>query len=295
MTMDSTPPLPPPRPSTFIALSVPLAILLAGAMIAAAVVWSVQSVTVAMSTSSAAQLAASQAQLNAYQAALAQQQQAAQAAAAAAAAPAAAPQQPVDSTNVVTAGLAFIGKADAPVTMAYWFDYQCPFCQRIEETVMPDLIRDYVSTGKLRVVFKDFAFLGPDSQAAALAGRAIWELAPDKFYDWHKAMFDRQDAENGGWGNRADILALAASVPGIDAAKVDALMTSKATDYQLAMQSDSYEASSMGVSGTPGAIIGKARIDGAQAYAQFKMAVDVALANVGASAAAPTPAPSGTP
>ena len=77
--------------------------------------------------------------------------------------------------------------------MAYWFDYQCPYCKQEEESVFPQLEKDYIDTGKLKIVFKDFAFLGPDSDVASRAARAVWAVAPDKFRDWHKAMFDHQD------------------------------------------------------------------------------------------------------
>jgi protein-disulfide isomerase len=106
----------------------------------------------------------------------------------------------------------------------------------------------------------------------------VWDVAPEKFAEWHSAMFSRQDNENGGWGSKADVLALTKTIPGIDAAKVEALMTDKAAEYEMALQSSGLEGSNMGVSGTPGAVIGKRLIVGAQPYAQFKAAVDAALA-----------------
>ena len=96
-------------------------------------------------------------------------------------------------------------------------------------------------------------------------------------------MFDKQDQENGGWGSAADVLALTRTIDGIDADKVAALMASQAAEYNQGLQSDAYEGSTMGISGTPGAIVGKQLIVGSQPYAQFKAAVDIAL---GAAAAA---------
>jgi protein-disulfide isomerase len=173
--------------------------------------------------------------------------------------------------------------------MAYWFDYQCPFCQRLEQTVMPGLIKDYVNSGMLKIVFKDYVFLGQDSETAALAARAVWETAPDKFYEWHQAMFAHQDQENAGWGSKNDILELTKTIAGIDAAKIDQLMTSKAADYDKVIQGDGYEGSMMGISGTPGAIVGKQLIVGAQVYAQFKQAVDMTLATKAAAAESTVP------
>lgn len=182
----------------------------------------------------------------------------------------------VDITKVKTSGDAFVGNPNALVTVAYWYDYQCPFCRRFEEDAMSQLMTDYVKTGKVKVVFKDFQFLGPDSQTAGLAAQAVWEVAPDQFYAWHKAMYDKQDGENSGWGNKADILALTKSL-GIDSAKVEELMTSKATEYQKAIDADKAEGSSFGINGTPGTIIGKNLISGAQPYSAVKQLVELAL------------------
>ena len=186
----------------------------------------------------------------------------------------------VDISKVNTQGEPFIGNANAPVTMAYWYDYQCPFCQHNEEDTMPQIIKNYVDTGKVEIVFKDYQFLGPDSQTLGKVSRAVWEVAPTKFYQWHKAIFDTQGTENTGWASNAKILSITTSVLGAtDAQKVMALATTNADAYQKAMDADKAEGSAMGVSGTPGAIIGKQLISGAQPYAAFQAAIETALKN----------------
>ena len=191
----------------------------------------------------------------------------------------AAPPANIADLNIKDA--AYIGQPDAPVVMAYWFDYQCPYCKQEEETVFPQLEKDYVDTGKLKIVYKDFAFLGPDSDVASRAARAVWQVAPDKFREWHKAMFDHQDQENAGWGSEDDILALTATIPGIDAAKVKQVMTDKASAFTSAMEADANEGYSMGVGGTPSFLIGKDMMVGAQPYEKLKAAIDAQLAKAG--------------
>lgn len=188
-----------------------------------------------------------------------------------------APAPVVDSSKVSSEGVPFVGDSNAPVTMAYWYDYQCPFCKQVEETVIGRLMTDYVQPGKLKILFKNSAFLGPDSLTAALASDAVWETAPDKFYQWHKAMFDAQGPENSGWATKDKIIALTQTIPGIDAAKVEQLMTDHAAQYQKTIDADAAEGTAMGVDGTPGTIIGKQLIDGAQGYDQFKADIDAAL------------------
>lgn len=232
-------------------LIVAIAILLAGALIAGSILWGLDRLV-----DRATDIVASRA-----------------------AAERAPPSPSVDIADVSLDGTPFIGDPAAPVAMAYWYDYQCPFCQRVELNVMPKLIADYVDAGKLRIYFKDFQFLGPDSFAAALASRAVWEVNPDKFYQWHRAVYENQDGENSGWGNADDIIALTRTIEGIDAGRVEELVATRASEYRSAIEADLREGSSMGIKGTPGTIVGTRLISGAASYEEFRAAVDAALAS----------------
>lgn len=195
--------------------------------------------------------------------------------------------QKVDVKDVKTDGEPFIGKADAPLTMAFWSDFQCPFCKAVEvggvqgiptAPALPDIITKYVDTGKLRIVFKDFVFLGADSVTAAEYERAIWELYPDKYFAWRTAMYKAQDEEGDqGFGNAASIDKLDATIPGIDAAKVKALVAQKKSQYDGLAQADTAEGQKFGIQGTPGFIIGTQSVDGAQPLSSFTAAIDSQL------------------
>src|SRR4051812_16106737 len=65
-----------------------------------------------------------------------------------------------------------LGSADAPVTLEEYADLQCPFCREFTATVLPTVVRDYVRTGKVRIVFRNLAFIGPDSLKAARVAAA---------------------------------------------------------------------------------------------------------------------------
>lgn len=195
--------------------------------------------------------------------------------------------QAVDIKDVkITERDAYIGDVNAPVTLAYWFDYQCPFCKAVDvggvegipiEPAMPMLVKDYVNTGKLRIVFKDYAFLGEDSTIAALYAQAVWEKYPQRFYEWHEAMFHAQDEEHGGFGNEASIIELIDGLGGFDSAALKSLVASKQQEYLGYIQEDITEGSSFGISGTPGFITGKKLISGADQPAAFKAAIDEQL------------------
>ena len=190
------------------------------------------------------------------------------------------PAQTADISKVKTAGDPYYGNPNAPVTIAYWFDYQCPFCRQNEEQTMPQVIKNYVDTGKVKIVFKDFQFLGPDSQTLGQTGRAVWDVAPDKFYAWHKAVYDNQGTENTGWATTEKIRSITEGVLGVsDTNKVLALVKTKGAEYQKLMDADKAEGAGFGVTGTPSFIIGKQLIIGAVPYSQLQSAIETALKN----------------
>jgi protein-disulfide isomerase len=173
-----------------------------------------------------------------------------------------------------------IGSANAPVTMAIWYDYQCPYCKQLEQRVTVQLVDKYVKEGKLQIVFKDFQFLGEDSETAALFGRAIYEAYPDHFYDWYKAMFDAQDDEGDqGFGDAASVEKLTRTVPGIDTDRVLKLVDSKKAEYLKAIAADRAEGASFGINGTPTVILGTQLLTGTPLYSIDSMsaAIDAEL------------------
>jgi len=184
----------------------------------------------------------------------------------------------VDVKQIKTVGDPFIGDPNAPVEMVLWFDYQCPFCKKFDQDSLTLLNDNYVKTGKLRVVFKDFQFLGNDSQTGAEFARAMWEAYPDHFYDWYQAMMTAQDEEGDkGFGNLDSIKALTAKMPGIDVAKVTKLMTDKKAQYDTAISADRDEAQTFGVNGTPAVVVGTTLLSGAQPYTAVTALIDAQL------------------
>jgi protein-disulfide isomerase len=88
---------------------------------------------------------------------------------------------PIDASDVI------LGDPNAPVTVIEYGDYQCPFCARFYTDIEP-LIRDqYIKTGKVKMVFRNYPFLGPESTAAAEAV----ECAKDqgKYWEFHDALY----------------------------------------------------------------------------------------------------------
>ena len=178
----------------------------------------------------------------------------------------------------ITSDGPFIGNPKAKLTVYYWSDYQCPFCKQFESTALQSLITDYVSTNKVKVVFKDLQFLGQDSMDSAFIARGIWEMYPDKYFSWREGYFAKQDEEGDkGFGDRASVIAYTKTVSGIDTNKVVALIDQKKDQYQKLIQADHEQGSGNGVNGTPGVIVKDTQVDNPLNYATLKSIVDSKL------------------
>jgi len=97
---------------------------------------------------------------------------------------------------------AILGNKNAPVTIIEYGDYQCPFCAQYFENVQPVISQNYVDTGKVKMVFRNFAFLGPESIAAAEAA----ECAEDQNQLWpyHDALYNAKIADDNKGGGEDD-------------------------------------------------------------------------------------------
>jgi protein-disulfide isomerase len=89
-----------------------------------------------------------------------------------------------------------LGDPAAPVLVEVWADYQCPFCGVMAHAIEPSLVRDFVETGRIRLVFRDFAFLGGESVEAAAAARCAGRQ--DAYWRYHDLLFASQRGENQG-------------------------------------------------------------------------------------------------
>jgi len=192
----------------------------------------------------------------------------------------------VDIKDIKTDGNPFIGQANAPVTIAFWSDFQCPFCKSAEvggvpqiptPPSLPEIIKNYVDTGKVKVMFMDFAFLGSDSVTAALYNRSVWKLYPNEYFTWRTAMYVAQDAENGGFGDASSIDKLNATISGLDAAKIAADVKANTSTYQAMLDSDKAEAQKVGINATPSFVVGTEVIAGAYPFAKFQSVIDPLL------------------
>lgn len=165
-----------------------------------------------------------------------------------------------------------LGSPTAPVVIVEWGDFQCPFCGAFARDTQPALLAQYVDTGKARVEWRDFAYLGPESSAAAVADRAAGRQG--KFWAYHDALYARQYPENTGALSSGYLLGLARQV-GLDLGRFQADLADPSLARQV--QADRAQGSSLGVVGVPTVLINGGLMYGDQPLPLYQQAIDAAL------------------
>ena len=179
-----------------------------------------------------------------------------------------------------------LGRADAPVTIVEFSDYQCPFCGRFFATTLPALKTEYVETGKVRYVFRDYPIdqLHPHARKAAEAAHCAGEQG--KYWEMHDMLFQNATAL------ALPLLAEHARRVGLDAAKFDECLSSGR--HATRVGRGIADAAAAGVKGTPGFVIGKTTagdviegtsVRGAQPLDTFRQIIDQILAEPAVRAA----------
>ena len=160
------------------------------------------------------------------------------------------------------------GDKNAKVTIVEFSDYQCPFCGRFFRDTLPQIEEQYVRTGKIKMVFRDFPLSFHEN--AQKAGEAA-ECAEDqdKYWEMHDKLFQNQQKLA-----VTDLKQYAADLK-LDTKKFnDCLDSSK---HKAEVQKDMADGSSYGVSGTPAFFINGRKLVGAQPFSAFKSIIDAEL------------------
>jgi protein-disulfide isomerase len=161
-----------------------------------------------------------------------------------------------------------LGDAKAPVVMVEYTDFQCPFCQQFHNTAFAQIKANYIDTGKLRFVSRDFPLdFHENARRAATAGRCAAEQG--KYWEMRHLMI-----ENAEQLKLDNLVTYAANVK-LDVPKFKSCLESDRFKAQI--DQDIAEGEIAGVQGTPSFVIGRlendklegVRLVGAQPYAQF--------------------------
>ncbi|WP_245867422.1 DsbA family protein [Candidatus Nitrosotalea bavarica] len=146
----------------------------------------------------------------------------------------------IDNTSPI------LGSKNAPITMIEFGDYQCFYCHQFYNSTEPDIVKNYINTGKVRMVFKDFTIIGQDSVNAAHASHCAQEQG--KFWDYHDALYNNWAGENTGWASSDNLLKFAKQV-GLDPNMFNQCMTQ--SKYISVVEGSLSNAKDLGLTGTP--------------------------------------------
>lgn len=167
----------------------------------------------------------------------------------------------------------FIGDESAPISLVEFGDYQCPFCKRFFDQTEPQLMQEYVTTGKAKFYFLDFVIVGQDS--LTLAEGAWCAEEQGKYYQYHDYVYSNQGPENSGWGTPDKVKSFARYL-GLDVEEFSLCIDSK--KYESRVQQLTTLAENLGSTGTPTLFIGNedlgfTQITGAQPYSVYSRAI----------------------
>lgn len=189
---------------------------------------------------------------------------------------------PSDPTPTELADGRAVGSADAPATLEVWADFQCPGCGLFSRAAEARLIREYVADGQLRIVFRDFAFLGDESTEAAVAARAA--EAQGKFWPYHDWLFANQDGENTG-GFRTEVLVGIAHEVGLDVSAFEAALVD--TTLADAVRAETDSGADVPVTATPTLVIGDQVMTGVPAWDELSATIEAEIARASGRRTAP--------
>lgn len=147
------------------------------------------------------------------------------------------------SASVSIADTPFIGNGDAKVAIVEFNEYKCSFCLRHKDETLPSIVEEYVDTGEILYVFKEFPIYG---ESAANAAKCVYHISGiDAYRDFHDGAFNYE--------NEDDIYDI---VSGLDVDQGEFGTCYSSNEYQDEVESDLEQGQNAGVQGTPGFVIG---------------------------------------
>jgi len=178
-----------------------------------------------------------------------------------------------------TKGSPILGSESAQITIVEFGDYQCPFCQKWNQNTKPLIEKNYIETGKIKLIYVDFPIIGPDSIKAHAGSYCADEQG--LYWQYHDFLYANQGHENSGWASQNNLKNLASGINGLD---VDSF--SKCLDsgkYEDRVKENKNIATKNGATSTPSFIVidlegNRIPISGAQPYSVFQETIDQILA-----------------
>lgn len=167
------------------------------------------------------------------------------------------------------------GSESAPVTIIEFSDYECPFCARFYSETSSKIDEEYVKTGKVKYVYRDFPLsFHPHARKAAEASECADEQG--KFWEYHDMLFENQNE----WAKSGtSVFKEYAGRLGLDQGAFDACLDSGQMAEEV--KKDIADGVAYGVTGTPAFFINGEMISGAQPFEVFRKVIEEKLCDSG--------------
>ncbi len=168
--------------------------------------------------------------------------------------------QALQQITVTPGRTAPLGQTTAPVTIVEFSDFQCPYCARLYTQGFASVKSNYVSTGKVKVYFRDYPLpFHPNALPAAMASRCANDQG--KFWEMHNMLFENQAAWSALGSSKPTFEGYAVSL-GMNNATFSNCLETNAHSADITL--DQAEAQNFGVEGTPASfiVIPKSKVDG---------------------------------
>jgi len=178
-------------------------------------------------------------------------------------------------TGLTADGQPYKGSPEAPVEIVEFSDFLCPHCADLAHA-FDALAADYIETGKVRIVFRNFAFLTPESVQAAQAAECALQQGADKFWRYHDELFARTGAGRSAFSN-AQLKAMAQQIA-LDRSAFDQCLDSGARAGEV--EADKAYGQGLGVRATPTWFINGQEMPGALPEAELRQVIEEALKGV---------------
>lgn len=179
-----------------------------------------------------------------------------------------------------------LGDPNAPVTIIEFSDYQCPFCRKFWTDVYPQLKKEYIDTGKVKLVYRDYPLDShPMALSAAIAAQCTKPYGAKAYWRMHDKIFSEQNIIDSGVAagpvkstvnfTDEDLIHWAMTL----GYKIQpCLITQK---YAAEVLADKKDGDAVGIDGTPAFFIDGEKLVGAVPFEQFKEIIDQHLSEVG--------------
>ena len=177
-------------------------------------------------------------------------------------------------------GSPILGDPNAPLTLIEFGDYQCHFCNVYYQNTEHKIYENYVVTGKVNIIFKDYTIIGPDSTTAALGAHCAGEQG--KFWEYHNTLYNNWNGENNGWAGQENIFRFAEK---LDLNMDEFIECNIDKRYEQKISKSSNDARTLGITGTPAFYVISTNsqqvefISGAQPYDTFEKVFKSMLEN----------------